>query len=90
MDTTVDELVVESPFDFARQALFYTPNDLPSPGSADFIRTAAERVRALIELTGGGCFVLTTSLRSMRGFFEELAPHVPKDRLLIQGQVRPR
>jgi len=83
----VDELVVESPFDFARQALFYTPNDLPSPGSSDFIASAAERVRRLIELTGGGCFVLTTSLRSMRGFFEQLGPHLPRERLLMQGQA---
>jgi ATP-dependent DNA helicase DinG len=83
----VDELVVESPFDFARQALFYTPNDLPSPGSADFISVASERVLELVRLTGGGCFILTTSLRSMKSFFERLAPHVPRERLLIQGQA---
>jgi ATP-dependent DNA helicase DinG len=83
----VDELVVESPFDFRRQALFYTPNDLPAPGSADFLSAAAERVLDLVRLTGGGCFVLTTSLRSMKGFFDRLAPHVPRDRLLIQGQA---
>jgi ATP-dependent DNA helicase DinG len=83
----VDELVVESPFDFRRQALFYTPRDLPAPRSDDFIDAAAARVAALVALTGGGCFVLTTSLRSMRAFHERLRAHVPKERLLLQGQA---
>jgi len=83
----VDEVVVDSPFDFERQALFYTPRDLPSPGSVEFVEAAVERVGALLALTGGGCFVLTTSLRSMRAFFELLRPHVPGGRLLLQGQA---
>jgi ATP-dependent DNA helicase DinG len=83
----VDELVVESPFDFPTQALFYTPHDLPPPRSDDFVDAAAERVGALVTLTGGGCFVLTTSLRSMRAFHERLRAHVPKERLLLQGQA---
>jgi ATP-dependent DNA helicase DinG len=86
-DVQVDELVVESPFDFPNQALLYTPNDLPPPGSPGFVETAASRVLELVRLTGGGGFVLTTSLRSMRAFFAELAPHVPGERLLMQGQA---
>jgi ATP-dependent DNA helicase DinG len=83
----VDELVVESPFDFPKQALFYTPRDLPPPRSDDFIDAAAVRVAELVALTGGGCFVLTTSLRSMRAFHERLRAHVPRERLLLQGQA---
>jgi ATP-dependent DNA helicase DinG len=83
----VDELVVESPFDFPKQALFYTPRDLPPPRSDDFIDAAATRVAELVALTGGGCFVLTTSLRSMRAFHERLRAHVPRERLLLQGQA---
>src|SRR6185295_6665569 len=65
---TVDEIVVESPFDFAKQALLYTPRDLPPPASHDFTVRAAARVAELVGIVGGGCFVLTTSLRSMRAF----------------------
>jgi ATP-dependent DNA helicase DinG len=83
----VDELVVESPFDFPKQALFYTPRDLPQPRSDDFVDAAVERVAKLVALTGGGCFVLTTSLRSMRAFHERLRAHVPRERLLLQGQA---
>ena len=82
---SVDELVVESPFDFARQALLYTPRDLPPPASAEFIESASARVAELVELTQGGCFVLTTSLRSMRAFHERLSELVPRRRLLLQG-----
>ncbi|HTQ07647.1 MAG TPA: ATP-dependent DNA helicase [Polyangiaceae bacterium] len=83
----VDELVVESPFDFAEQALLYTPRDLPPPASADFVERAAERVAELVRLVGGGCFVLTTSLRSMHAFHARLRAHVPDFKLLLQGDA---
>jgi ATP-dependent DNA helicase DinG len=83
----VDELVVESPFDFAEQALLYTPRDLPPPASPDFVERAAERVAELVRLVGGGCFVLTTSVRSMHAFHERLRARVPEFRLLLQGDA---
>ena len=83
----VDELVVESPFDFAKQALLYTPRDLPPPASADFLDRAAARVAELVKLVGGGCFVLTTSLKSMRAFHERLRKLAPGFRLLLQGEA---
>lgn len=83
----VDELVVESPFDFGAQALLYTPRDLPPPKSADFADRAALRVAELVRLAGGGCFVLTTSLRSMRAFHERLRTQLPGFRLLLQGDA---
>jgi len=83
----VDELVVESPFDFAAQALLYTPRDLPPPGNAEFLDRAAGRVAELVKLVGGGCFVLTTSLKSMRAFHERLKRLAPEFRLLLQGDA---
>jgi ATP-dependent DNA helicase DinG len=83
----VEELVVGSPFDFARQAMLYTPRDLPPPASPDFVAGASERVAELIRLTGGGCFVLTTSLRSMRLFHERLRALLPGTNLFVQGDA---
>jgi ATP-dependent DNA helicase DinG len=83
----VDELIVESPFDFGEQALLYTPRDLPPPASADFLERASARVAELVGIVGGGCFVLTTSLRSMRGFHQHLRRLLPKHRLLLQGEA---
>ncbi|HEX6274848.1 MAG TPA: ATP-dependent DNA helicase [Polyangiaceae bacterium] len=83
----VEELCVGSPFDFARQALLYTPRDLPPPASPAFANVASERVAELVRLTGGGCFVLTTSLRSMRLFHQKLVPLLPGTRVFVQGDA---
>jgi ATP-dependent DNA helicase DinG len=83
----VEELLVGSPFDFPRQALLYTPRDLPEPASPGFIDGASERVAELVRLTGGGCFVLTTSLRSMRLFHGKLRALLPGVRLFVQGDA---
>ena len=85
--TRVDELVVSSPFDFSRQALLYTPKDLPAPGTPAFWDAASARITELIEITGGGCFVLTTSLRAMRELHRRLSESVPGLPVLIQGQA---
>lgn len=83
---TVSELVVHSPFDFERRALFYTPRDLPPPGAPRFIGAAAERAAELIEITRGGAFVLTTSVRSMRALHEQLQRRT-RHTVLVQGQM---
>ncbi len=82
----VDLLVVSSPFDFKHQSLLYTPRDLPSPSSQEFIEQAAERILSLIELTTGGAFVLTTSLRSMYALHERLRASLTLP-LLLQGEL---
>jgi ATP-dependent DNA helicase DinG len=83
----VEELVVGSPFDFARQALLYTPRDLPPPASPGFVQGATTRIAELVRLTGGGCFVLTTSLRSMRLFHQALRVLLPDVELFVQGDA---
>jgi ATP-dependent DNA helicase DinG len=81
----VIELVLDSPFDFARNALLYTPKDLPPPGHPAFAASAGERIAELIEITRGGCFVLTTSLRSMNALYAILSKRLPGRRLFVQG-----
>jgi len=81
----VSELVLDSPFDFARNALLYTPKDLPPPGHPAFAASAGERIAELIEITHGGCFVLTTSLRSMNALYAILSKRLPGRRLFVQG-----
>jgi ATP-dependent DNA helicase DinG len=84
-DLAPRELVVASPFDHAARALLYLPRDLPLPGDATFADRAAERVAELIDIAGGGAFVLTTSLRSMRALHAGLLERLPGRRLLLQG-----
>ncbi|MFO7178752.1 MAG: ATP-dependent DNA helicase [Pseudomonadota bacterium] len=83
----VDELVVGSPFDFARQAVLYTPRDLPAPGTVEFLDAASERITELVSLTGGGAFVLTTSVRAMRELHRRLAATLGGYPLMVQGEA---
>ena len=86
-DLDVTELLVPSPFDFEGHALLYTPKDLPSPRSPEFEARASERIAKLVELTDGGAFVLTTSLRSMRGLARSLRDALPDREILLQGDA---
>ena len=81
------ELVVESPFDFESRALFYTPRDLPAPSAFAFADAAADRIAELVRITGGGAFVLTTSLRSMRLLHAKLRQRLRATPLLLQGEM---
>jgi len=80
----VEQLIVASPFDYKKHALLYTPRDLPEPNSDNFIDVACDRIRTLIEITGGGAFILTTSLRSMRALHKLLSVNLGLP-LLLQG-----
>ncbi len=66
IDFDVQEAFVESPFDYAKNAALYVPDDLPDPRDPAFFDAALDRITALVGLTGGGAFVLCTSHRMMR------------------------
>jgi ATP-dependent DNA helicase DinG len=82
----VDELCLPSPFDFERRAMLYLPTDLPEPSEASFIARAVERTAELVEITGGGAFVLSTSLRVMRALAEGLVRR-GGSHVLVQGEA---
>ncbi len=84
-EADVDELIVESPFDYSRCAQLYVPRDLPMPDDPAFLAAAAARIRELVTLTGGGAFILCTSLRSMTALAAALAD-LPYPRL-VQGEA---
>ncbi|HEU0199108.1 MAG TPA: ATP-dependent DNA helicase [Burkholderiaceae bacterium] len=65
-----------SPFDFARQALLYLPQPMPSPLAADFPEQVAELAWPVIEACGGRTFVLCTTLRAVARVAERLRRHL--------------
>ena len=66
-------LAVASPFDFEGRAAMYVPRDVPDPTDARFDEAAAARAVELVEITGGGAFVLCTSVRSMRSMYSRIS-----------------
>jgi len=83
-----EELVVESPFDFASRSALYLPDDLPEPADPAFDSAAAERIAELVRLTGGGAFVLCTSTRAMKALHSLLRSSIDNP-LMMQGE-RPK
>lgn len=82
----VEELLLPTPFDVARRAILYVPRDLPDPTEASFAAAAAARVAALVAITGGGAFVLCTSVRGQRAIARELSALLRR-RPLVQGDA---
>lgn len=81
---TAQERILDSHFDYARQALLYTPPHLPDPRESGFAGQAAEEVEKILQATRGRAFVLFTSYQQMKEVYERL-----RDRLsfpmLLQG-----
>ena len=76
-DAPVDELVVDSPFDFARQAMLYLPPERPNPKDPRFVRLAVPIIDGVLRATQGRAFVLFTSYAVMREVAATLAPTLP-------------
>jgi len=73
-DAPIDEIVVESPFDYARQAMLYLPPARVNPKSATFSQDAARIVCDVLDATNGRAFVLFTSHAVMRTVASIVAP----------------
>jgi ATP-dependent DNA helicase DinG len=79
-----EELIVDSPFDYATQAMLYIARDLP-PVNDGFSAEAAARTRELLAITAGRAFLLFTSHRALREATARLG-NLPYPRL-VQGEA---
>jgi len=76
----VQQRIFDSPFDFANQALLYTPQGLYpqyGEGEAAYVDALAAEVERLVLASRGRAFVLCTSTRRAKQLFERLAPRLP-------------
>ncbi len=71
----VREILLGSPFDFARQATLYIP-DIPPPDSSDYDTAAANEIIRAIRRSEGGTFVLFTSYQQMRRACSQIRPEL--------------
>ncbi|MEO7073304.1 MAG: ATP-dependent DNA helicase [Rhodanobacter sp.] len=83
-------LALESPFDYARQALCYLPPGLPDPNARDYTAAVIDAVLPVLEASAGRAFLLFTSHRALRTASEILRERLPWP-LFVQGSApRPR
>ncbi|MBI5462381.1 MAG: ATP-dependent DNA helicase [Gammaproteobacteria bacterium] len=79
-------LRLDSPFDYAHNALLYLPSGMPEPNAREFTQSVIRVARALLEASGGRAFLLFTSHRAL----QEAAGALREDLdfpLLVQGQA---
>ncbi|HET9033059.1 MAG TPA: ATP-dependent DNA helicase [Dokdonella sp.] len=79
-------LCLDSPFDYANQALAYLPKGLPEPSARDFTDKVIEAVLPVLEASAGRAFLLFTSHRALRRAAELLEGRVPYP-LFVQGSA---
>ncbi len=84
----------DSPFDFARQALLYLPQPMPSPLAPDFAERVADLAWPVIAASGGRAFVLCTTLRAVERIAGRLRARIAESGaelpLLVQGTATRR
>jgi ATP-dependent DNA helicase DinG len=68
------ELLLASPFDFARQALVAVPTDLPEPGRPGYPEAVRDLTERAVLAADGRSFVLFTAYSLLRRVHGELAP----------------
>ena len=86
IDFEVDELLLPPPFDYPTQAALYLPAQMPDPREAGYLEAATGEIRRLVGLTGGGAFVLCTSLRVMNALADRCRPDLTQE-ILVQGEA---
>ena len=87
--TTARVLRVDSPFDYARQAALYVPEDVSAPGERQHSLDVGRLVLDAARRIGGRTLVLTTTLSAMRTIGEFLQSHLDSGlglEVLVQGQ----
>jgi ATP-dependent DNA helicase DinG len=82
----LDELIVDSPFDFAAQAMLYLPPERLNPKRPHFAADAVPIIEQVLEATHGRAFVLFTSIAMMQSVATLLGPSLPYP-YRVQGQM---
>jgi ATP-dependent DNA helicase DinG len=90
-----DELVLDSPFDFRRNALIYLPPAGSSfdpslergPSATQYLDRLADEIEALVIASRGRAFVLFTSTRALNQLHQRLAPRLRRFSVLKQGEL---
>ena len=81
----IEELILDSHFDYTKQAILYLPRHLPEPDQKTFTLRAAQEIETILQTTRGRAFVLFTSHKNMTEVYHYLEEKIPFT-LLLQGE----
>jgi ATP-dependent DNA helicase DinG len=80
-----NELIVPSHFDFASQAIFYVPRNIPEPREEGWVRHACKELEMILGASNGRAFILFTSYSQMEQVYQSLRG-ILRFPMLIQGE----
>jgi len=84
-------MTLPSPFDYPSQGLLYVPRNMPQPSSPQFTDAVFEAALPAIEASGGGVFMLCTTLRAVDRIAAKLRDTIEargwSTPLLVQGDA---
>ncbi|WP_250492307.1 ATP-dependent DNA helicase [Caballeronia sp. GAWG1-1] len=84
-------MTLPSPFDYPSQGLLYVPRNLPQPSSPQFTDAVFDAALPVIEASGGGVFMLCTTLRAVDRISQRLRDVIERrgwdNPLLVQGDA---
>ncbi len=87
-DPKITETIVGSPFDYARNCLFYIPSHLPVPSDEPgYMHQVVDELIDLVSAARGGAFLLFTSYRALNAAYDQLTQSDLPYPLLRQGEM---
>jgi len=85
---TAEELKVESPFDYSKQAELLIPLDFPDPGNKNFLKELVINLKKIISKSRGSTMVLFTSYRMLSYCYNNLKDELEELGIRILSQSR--
>jgi ATP-dependent DNA helicase DinG len=79
------ELILESHFDFSRQAIFYVPREIPEPRQEGWVAQACLELERILAASRVRAFVLFTCYAQMEMIYRYLQPRLQFP-LFVQGE----
>ncbi|PLS83735.1 MAG: DNA polymerase III subunit epsilon [Chloroflexi bacterium] len=82
----VDEVQLDSPFDYERSTLLYLPNDMPEPNERAYQRALEDALIELATATGGRMLALFTSNTALRQTYRAIQEPLEEQEIVVLGQ----
>jgi DNA polymerase III subunit epsilon len=81
-----EELLLDSPFDYQKQALVYIPNDIPEPNQRGYQQALEQAIVELCTATGGRALALFTANSALRQTYRAIQEPLEAQGIAVLGQ----
>lgn len=81
-----EELVLESPFNYERQAFVFIPNDIPEPNQRGYQQMVEQALIELCTATGGRTLALFTANSALKQTYNTIQEPLEEQEIAVLGQ----